>query len=397
MKKILFLLFLFSLSIGSFGQSVIQLERTWIIEEDGEYSFDGALIVNDSNQMVLSINTSPKMTIVPDNEGNIRLRYDGRDKILKASTIVRINYETNITQDNPPPAKSIEGTNLTSRDLQIAKKAEELKANSSLETILNLNEFVHEYITYNESYFGEIIPAKQVFSVHQGVCVEYSHLLISMANSLGFKTRYVSGYANGGVWQPHAWVEIYLPEYGYLALDPTFNQIGKLDNTHIAIAKGADQSQVFDSLYSKNEMTMSVTDTVQLINQSKAEDGLNASFSYDKQNEELNVTLINLEKEYAFAHYEISLPEEFAIEERKILLLKPNGEKSILYLVNSSSFEESRIYTIPILVSLDDSAIDGSIEVVTEEKPKTPQKEDSVSCISGFFLLLVIHLYTFHQ
>jgi transglutaminase-like putative cysteine protease len=61
----------------------------------------------------------------------------------------------------------------------------------------------------------------------RGVCQDFAHLLIALCRGLGLPARYVSGYLAdpdqppGAVLASHAWAEVFLPDRGWLGLDPT--------------------------------------------------------------------------------------------------------------------------------------------------------------------------------
>jgi transglutaminase-like putative cysteine protease len=89
-----------------------------------------------------------------------------------------------------------------------------------------------------------------------GVCQDFSHLLLSMLRMRGIPARYVSGYlvprqtadergamerVVGGL-ASHAWVQAYIPETGWIGLDPTVGQF--VEEQHIRIAYGRDYGDV---------------------------------------------------------------------------------------------------------------------------------------------------------
>jgi transglutaminase-like putative cysteine protease len=84
----------------------------------------------------------------------------------------------------------------------------------------------------------------------QGVCQDFSHVFITLARGLGVPARYVSGYlyrdvdsddrsADGAT---HAWVEVLLPDAGWVGLDPTNNLMA--EDRHIRVAVGRDYADV---------------------------------------------------------------------------------------------------------------------------------------------------------
>lgn len=108
------------------------------------------------------------------------------------------------------------------------------------EIAFELAQWVHSNINYNLSTISE--PAKKdalwVLSSKQGACSELSILLTSLLRAKGIPSRIVNGVVlSGKEWTPHSWVEVYFPENNkWLPFDPTFAQLGYLDENHI-IAK----------------------------------------------------------------------------------------------------------------------------------------------------------------
>lgn len=78
--------------------------------------------------------------------------------------------------------------------------------------------------------------AEQAMSLGQGVCQDYSHILLSLCRMEKIPARYVVGMLMGeGL--SHAWVEI-CSDGHWIALDPTNNLI--VDDQHIKISTGKD-------------------------------------------------------------------------------------------------------------------------------------------------------------
>jgi transglutaminase-like putative cysteine protease len=82
----------------------------------------------------------------------------------------------------------------------------------------------------------------EIWKLKSGVCQDFAHILLVMLRYTGIPSRYVSGYicpnktGMRGEGATHAWVEAYLPDYGWLGLDPTNNCI--VDDTHVRLAVG---------------------------------------------------------------------------------------------------------------------------------------------------------------
>lgn len=82
------------------------------------------------------------------------------------------------------------------------------------------------------THFGT--TAEQAFAARQGVCQDYSHILLSLLRLHGIPCRYVDGILVG-VGKSHAWVEAW--EHGkWYGYDPTNNI--RVQDQHISFARG---------------------------------------------------------------------------------------------------------------------------------------------------------------
>jgi len=88
----------------------------------------------------------------------------------------------------------------------------------------------------------------EVVKSRQGVCQDFAHLMLGMCRTLGIPARYVSGYfynqnrVPGDVEASHAWVEIYLPDFGWKGFDPTHNRVP--DTRYVKLAVGRDYGDI---------------------------------------------------------------------------------------------------------------------------------------------------------
>ena len=95
-------------------------------------------------------------------------------------------------------------------------------------------------------------PVMTFFAQKRGVCQDFAHLMISCLRSSGLAARYVSGYLltrpppgkprRVGADASHAWVSLFVPGTGWVALDPTNNVFPSVE--HITIGWGRDFSDV---------------------------------------------------------------------------------------------------------------------------------------------------------
>ncbi len=95
-------------------------------------------------------------------------------------------------------------------------------------------------------------PLLQLFQERKGVCQDFAHVMIACLRAHRLPASYVSGYllTNPPPGKPrligadasHAWVSIYLPEVGWIDMDPTNNKV--VSHEHITVARGRDFADV---------------------------------------------------------------------------------------------------------------------------------------------------------
>lgn len=112
-----------------------------------------------------------------------------------------------------------------------------------LDYVKQLNQAIYQYIKYTPNLTTVRTTAGEVWSKPCGVCQDYSHLMLGILRSQHIPARYVSGYLNQGKKfvgsaQMHAWVEVSIPKYGWIGLDPTNNLWA--DYHYIKVADGQD-------------------------------------------------------------------------------------------------------------------------------------------------------------
>jgi transglutaminase-like putative cysteine protease len=93
-------------------------------------------------------------------------------------------------------------------------------------------------------------PIDEALATRRGVCQDFAHIFLALVRPLGVPARYVSGYlfrdegssdrsADGAT---HAWVEVLLPDLGWVGFDPTNNLIA--EDRHVRVAIGRDYADV---------------------------------------------------------------------------------------------------------------------------------------------------------
>jgi transglutaminase-like putative cysteine protease len=121
-----------------------------------------------------------------------------------------------------------------------------------LEGGMDLMQRIFTEFAYDKAASTVDTPVEQVLANRRGVCQDFSHLAIACFRSLGLAARYVSGYLETlpppgkpkmiGADASHAWVSLYVPDEGWVDLDPTNNIIP--GERHVTLAWGRDYSDV---------------------------------------------------------------------------------------------------------------------------------------------------------
>lgn len=108
--------------------------------------------------------------------------------------------------------------------------------------VQQLNKYVFENFKYIKGITSIETTLDEIWKLRAGVCQDFAHILLVMLRLLNIPARYVSGYVcphdnnQRGEGATHAWVEAYIPFYGWIGLDPTNNCI--VDDSHIRLAIG---------------------------------------------------------------------------------------------------------------------------------------------------------------
>ncbi len=105
-------------------------------------------------------------------------------------------------------------------------------------------DFIYRHFTYIKGITTIESTVDEILEKQAGVCQDFAHVMLELLRMMGIPSRYVSGYIcpnkNGmrGEGATHAWVEAYVPHYGWAGIDPTNNVW--VTNTHVKLAVGRD-------------------------------------------------------------------------------------------------------------------------------------------------------------
>ncbi len=365
--RILIFLFIFisNLVFSSYfyGPASYIIEKTWSFENKGsgaigEIELISYFIADTSYQKVTIINKSPGIILNKNDDEVIKVLYNGTIKEkgeLKIIAQVVVHYDQKVQNDAKFNLKQLPSTNLTKTTPAMAEKAASLAdSNSILSTIRNITEYVYSTITYNISYKEKFLSAEEAYNIKKGVCVEYSHLFIAFTRAVGLETRYVLGGIvsdNETILSNHAWAEVNIPNYGWLAVDPTFLEVGTLSNNHIIVAYGQDHSSIKEYVKAFTNIKIDFEIKVETIYSNKSiESPVIGWCNFDKTEHVIKVNLTNSNNKFVFLSYIFNIPKEFELNDERLVLLAPHQEQYFNYKINNSILKEGFKYIIPIEV-----------------------------------------------
>jgi transglutaminase-like putative cysteine protease len=121
-----------------------------------------------------------------------------------------------------------------------------------IEAVTQLNHKIFDEFTYEPAATTVSTPLAQVMRERKGVCQDFAHVALGCLRTFGLSGRYVSGYLETvppagveklvGVDASHAWVAVFVPDHGWLELDPTNGILP--GERHVTLAWGRDFSDV---------------------------------------------------------------------------------------------------------------------------------------------------------
>jgi transglutaminase-like putative cysteine protease len=137
---------------------------------------------------------------------------------------------------------------------------------SPFDTAQVLSKYVYENFEYCKGVTTVETAADEIWKIKAGVCQDFAHILLVMLRMVGVPARYVSGYICPkdqelrGEGATHAWVEVCVPFYGWIGLDPTNNCIASDRHVRLAIGRHfTDCTPVKGTYKGSSEHTLEVS------------------------------------------------------------------------------------------------------------------------------------------
>ncbi|MDX1942624.1 MAG: transglutaminase family protein [Saprospiraceae bacterium] len=153
---------------------------------------------------------------------------------------------------------------------EILKVIGPISEETPLATTQRLSQYINEHFEYRKGVTSVETDIDEIWNLKAGVCQDFAHILLVMLRIAGIPARYVSGYICPkdhelrGEGATHAWVEAYIPFYGWLGIDPTNNCL--VNDRHVRLAVGRnfnDCTPVKGTYKGTGEHTLEVSVTIE--------------------------------------------------------------------------------------------------------------------------------------
>jgi len=253
--------------------------------------------------------------------------------------------------------------NLTSWSGFMKAKAESLVngSDSVLESARRIASWVSFYLTYDMACWASSLPAETVFIEQRGVCDEFTNLFVSMCRSIGIPARYVEGVVfSGEDWNFHAWAEVYAGKW--VPIDATYNEIGFVDSSHIALARVHGDDDVYNTLnWQGSKINVEFGEEELAVDLLKSEPYPLLSLDIDAPDElagsqiaNLTAHISNLANSIIAPTCALNMPPDMKIldDKEKSLIISPHGTADITWtLASPPGLDTQWLHKMPVQVS----------------------------------------------
>ncbi len=134
--------------------------------------------------------------------------------------------------------------------VELMRELEIRRRDDPLTVLHDISRGIKQTLAYTKNSTRVDSPIDDALRNRQGVCQDFTHIMITMVRQLGIPCRYVSGYLcladsprdSARSAATHAWAEAFLPGLGWIGFDPT-NDVMAREN-HVRVAVGRDYADV---------------------------------------------------------------------------------------------------------------------------------------------------------
>ena len=227
---------------GTPAKSAIQLLRLTPRSHDGQFVVRWRIDVSEDCKLEPHEDAFGNLTHSFTVDGPIsemRIGVEGEVDTQDTAGVIRGTLE------RFSPSLFLRETELTKPDDAIIAFAADAAraANEPLARLHALQTRIFETFAFDPDPTNTGTSAAEAFALKRGVCQDYAHVFIASARHLGIPARYIGGHflrSDGATAQEagHAWTEAHVPDFGWIAFDPT-NGICATD-AHVRVAVGLD-------------------------------------------------------------------------------------------------------------------------------------------------------------
>ena len=118
------------------------------------------------------------------------------------------------------------------------------------ELLVEMTQTIRDSMRYQVRLNPGVQTPYDTLRLRSGACRDFATLMIEAVRRLGYAARFVSGYLyapwldtedqhSHGNGSTHAWLQVYLPDAGWIPFDPTNNLIGGTDLIGVGVARHA--------------------------------------------------------------------------------------------------------------------------------------------------------------
>jgi len=134
---------------------------------------------------------------------------------------------------------------------------ERLKDETPYQVALRFCQYVYDNFEYIKGVTTVETTLDEIWKIKAGVCQDFAHILMEMLRLVQIPARYVSGYICStkkennmrGEGATHAWAEAYIPDYGWLGIDPTNNCIANENHVRLAVGRNFSDCSPVKGVY----------------------------------------------------------------------------------------------------------------------------------------------------
>jgi transglutaminase-like putative cysteine protease len=148
-------------------------------------------------------------------------------------------------------AEFLAGSHYVPLDVDLWKEAQDALGEGRSDVwsdVRRLCRHVFRTIAYRPKTTGVGTLATDALKQRSGVCQDFAHVALGMCRNSGIPAKYVSGYfiktqrRAGETEASHAWIEAFVPGFGWAGYDPTHDL--PADERYVKIASGRDYADV---------------------------------------------------------------------------------------------------------------------------------------------------------